>query len=118
MAMYEDIREKLLEILQYYSSTRGCGHTSKASSILSKLPDSIVIVGNYVHANLFYGINRDRVVTLSNLEKLRGRNVPIVFDNGALIDLFSKSQARIGQLEIENAKLRGRLEGIRSLTSE
>lgn len=109
----------------YLSTARQVGHTTAVMEGAKNI-DSIVMTHNQNMAQLISDPNHNKVtpqgfpVVLrkrdvgskikaisiqSDLNKLRGMRLPIVFDNAALFVLFSQASVELDRLEMSNIKL-------------
>ncbi len=103
------VKEKLDRIISYFQRNRGVGHTSAMLHGAASRGCNIVAHDKYFGRELkqvalqFGSIAN--IVTLDNLESLRGSTLPLVFDNYALESLLTESRMEILKLERENVRL-------------
>ena len=85
------IKKKLETFLSYYGSSRGVGHTQLAKSISEK--GGILVV-----VNKRSELECDQI-SLSNFDQgMVGKTDPIVFDNYAIMTLFTSALTEIERL--------------------
>jgi hypothetical protein len=89
--------ENILEqIIGYYDSTRGVGHTYATLKGVLNTKSNMVVLSKKVE---YPPIVRDRLVTLWTLNSLKGTKQPLVFDNAVLRELFQSALLRISELK-------------------
>jgi hypothetical protein len=93
-----NIKQNLESLYRYYFSTRGVGHTYTMLNGVVSNPKVKVVTANIAHAKTL-GLKREQVITLDNLERLRGTNCPLVFDNYTLMCLLNDAIGEINRLE-------------------
>ena len=99
--------ENVREILEYYSSRRGVGHTDAMVDGAKHTDGVIVITNNSSMPTILRGkLKKAEIFTCdSDLERmLLGRDKPLVLDNAAVVELFSGVLDIIADLE---ATIRG-----------
>jgi hypothetical protein len=109
------VEDTLRDWINYYHATRGVGHTVTAlHGVHSAERARLVVHATVMSKTLvreFKGQNR--MILYSRTDHLRGLNVPVVWDNCALTDLFIRSARRIEALKAENDWLERRIEALR-----
>jgi hypothetical protein len=102
------IEDILRDWISYYQATRGVGHTHAALHGAHSVEQAKLVVHATVMSKTlmreFKG--HDRTVLYARTERLRGLNLPVVWDNCALIDLFIRSARRIEGLKTEIEELK------------
>lgn len=102
-----DYRKIAEEIVMYFSKTRAVGHTYLSIKGLKNTDPSIMITNDTmssVDIGTTYEISdKSKFITLNQIldGQLRGRNVPITFDNAALYLIISKLLTHIDNLELK-----------------
>ena len=98
------IEDGLKEIIDYYRTTRQIGHTTLMKVGTNDFNrDKLVLVLGRDHGDSM-GIKRSEMVTLDNLQKLRGSNAPLVIDNGVLIEIFDQTYLKVDSLKEETKR--------------
>lgn len=99
-----DIINKLETLIQYYSSTRGVGHTR--SMLEGALHTDCLVVTPNLGISKTFSDKGLKCVALNNLEygSLRGCKKPIVFDNSSILEICSDSLHHIAELKIKHKK--------------
>lgn len=94
------IEKQLESVIELYSCVRGVGHT-KAVVEGAKAQGAVVVVSNERMKPYINSISSDTVstVSISSLEKLRGSNKPVVFDNDVILSLSQNSLSEIKHLK-------------------
>lgn len=93
-------KEKLQEVLRYYISTVGVGHTHMMLHGAASTPSGIVIaLTSETGRAIKERAPEIDIVPVGNLQGLRSKRKPITFDNAAMIDLLSGAVRRIEVLE-------------------
>jgi hypothetical protein len=100
-------RQKLESLYQYYFSIRGVGHTYTMLNGVVSNPKAKVVTVNIAHAKAL-GLKGEQVITLDNLDRLRGNNCPLVFDNYTLMCLLGEALGEINRLEDEKEVYKNR----------
>jgi hypothetical protein len=100
-----NITKQLSELLQYYTMTRGIGHTTLLKEGTNNYLSPKFVLANKKEFATELDCKPQEVISLLNLDALQGHNRPMVIDNGAMIELLSESLMRIEALEEENKKL-------------
>jgi len=94
------IKKQLTELAGYLSTVRQVGHTYTMLHGAAKSERVAIVVHNYRMGEI---IKKDApnadMVSLNNMDALRGRNHPLAFDNAALYQLFSDAVKEITRLE-------------------
>lgn len=104
-----NIKKKLEELLIYYHSTRGKGHSTLVKNGVENSPSGeFFVLVHKMDCPVFDSFHPNEKISLHNLEKLRGHTKPLAIDNAALMELFSESLMRIEALEEQNKKLEER----------
>jgi hypothetical protein len=97
------IKTTLTELVRYYDSNRGVGHTAAMLTGAQNMGECLVVAANQADvAHLWKGPDTSFVVvSLSNLElgDARGHKFPMVLDNHALTELARQSLGEISRLE-------------------
>lgn len=104
-----DIKTTLIELVRYYNSNRGVGHTTAVVAGAENMEDCIVVAANRLDAHRLAAGDMFTVITLAELEegdKVRGRECPMVLDNYALTELAHQSLAEIRRLEDKIAEMK------------
>jgi hypothetical protein len=113
-----NINKQLREILQYYATNRQVGHTTATLQGANNSKCILVAWDEHSYDRLM-SLQRKRkkgikynAISLMGIQNggLRGYKQPIVFDNGALYDLFLRANRRITELE-------DKIERIKAITS-
>jgi hypothetical protein len=102
-----NIKQNLESLYRYYFSTRGVGHTYTMLNGVVSNPKVKVVTANVAHAKTL-GLKREQVITLDNLDRLRGNNCPLVFDNYTLMCLLNDTLCEINRLEKEKEEYKNR----------
>lgn len=102
MSKIEDILEGYLN---YYISTRQVGHTTTMLNGAKSNSDSLVVVANEIMGRYIRENHDSNYITYCNINNLKGRNAPIVFDNAALHMIFSDVLIELNYLKRVNEKL-------------
>lgn len=102
------IKEKLQIFYYHLFYNRGVGNTYTMLNGAKNNPFAKVIVPTMIVAKLM-GLKPNQIISLDNLDALKGSSSPLAFDNSTLIRLFSDVLNEITRLEDENADLRERL---------
>lgn len=92
------IEDILAQIIGYYDSTRGVGHTNATLNGFLNTTSNMVVLSKKA-INVGMARNRDRIVTLWTLNNLKGTKIPLVFDNAVLRELFQSALMRISELK-------------------
>jgi hypothetical protein len=102
------IEDTLRDWIAYYHATRTIGHTYAALHGVHSVERAKLVVHATVMSKTlmreFKG--KDRTILYARTDRLRGLNVPVVWDNCALTDLFIRSARRIEGLKDEIAELK------------
>jgi hypothetical protein len=106
------IEKKLAELIGYYSFNRNVGHTALLKEGSKHYDKGKFILASSKHNWDFLECEPNEVISLQNLETLRGHSKPMVIDNDALIEIFSEALMRIEALEKENKELRKKTQTI------
>ena len=128
--MNTKILNQLQGFANYFGVVRQVGHTT-AMLEGAKNISSIIITHNNEAAkrisenisknNKYHLVKRpagEKIIAISitdDLNKLRGMDMPIVFDNAALYTLFSDAAAEMDRLVIENHRLSKKIERAREI---
>ena len=110
-----DIAEKLRFLMEYFYKTRGVGHTKAMLEGANSYPCIVVVRNEHEKSRVLSEfVNPRDVVTVHGLERLMGRRDPLLFDNSALIELFSAAAASLdaGWAEIEHLRKRLEMSGM------
>lgn len=96
----ENIVDILSDYITYYNAVRQVGHTSITLIGAKSNPDSIVLVNTPSMAQYFEerGV---RTLSCMRTEQLRGRYQPILFDNHALLGVFSTAHSELTKLQLK-----------------
>ena len=105
-----DIKNVLYNILNYFSDTRGVGHTETALNGVKNTDECFMMVSDNKQTKDILRRNSElvgKIISFSHFEfnKLRGVRKPLVFDNYVLTIIFNQSLNRIQELEKENLNL-------------
>ena len=100
-------------LIEYYSRTRGIGHTRLMIEGLEHYQGEAILIGHtrdyaeQIARRAMHSNPNIRIAprTLSSLHTLRGHSGPLAYDNAALIDLFRDCLQEINKLQRENAEL-------------
>jgi hypothetical protein len=95
-----NIKEKLELLYRHLVFSRGVGHTYTMMNGVNGNDKARVVVP-HMAVGQFLKINRNKLISLDDLDKLRGSNFPLAFDNTALIKLFGDALMEIRSLEAE-----------------
>jgi hypothetical protein len=105
-----NVKDQLHTLAQHLDTTRQAGHSTAVLRALDpalaerhaggKLEERHTRILCYdMRSADALNIADRNTVTLQSLDRLRGQNGPLLFDNGALWDLFSRAHRRIDELE-------------------
>ena len=101
-----NIREVLQTLDVYYQTTRQAGYTTLMKRGTSNYERKKLVM---VH-NMSYGrelrIPNDELVTPNSLDRLRGHDLPLMIDNGALSEIFRASHQEYTRLEKQRDTMR------------
>ena len=81
----ERTRHRLHRLVDYYSLTRGGGHTFALKEVAQKLPQSRVLCASQNHASREFG---RQGISWENLDQLRGQRNALLIDHDALVGLL------------------------------
>lgn len=91
------------ELIRYYETTRGVGHTRTMLQGVTCGRNAVVVVANsQMGGMLMRHYQVDRIVTLHQIKQgsvLRGMQAPLVFDNHALVTLLADMRETLRQAE-------------------
>jgi hypothetical protein len=100
------IENILHELRAYYHGTRQIGHSTLMNVGTNNYnKPKRVLVLNRSHGDTM-GLRRSEMVDMGNLERLRGIHVPLVIDNGALLEIFDQTVLKYGELQSETDRQR------------
>jgi len=99
------IQKKLEELLQYYMSTRNIGHTTLLKEGSKHYNKEFFVLSLHIKDCGYLELKPQQVISLENLDKLRGHDKPLIIDNGAMIELLGDALMKIEGLKEENKKL-------------
>lgn len=109
-----NISEKLAALVTYYDSTRQTGHTGLMMKGVLSADKCAVVAHNQAmeqylrnHWDLGRGT---KIVTINNLDSLRGTRLPLAIDNAALSELLREALEKIQDLTHDNEELEKRNE--------
>jgi hypothetical protein len=95
------IEKVLTELATYFRSTRQIGHSTLMNVGTNNYnKPKRVLVLDRSHGDTM-GLRRSEMVGMGDLEKLRGIHVPLVIDNGALLEIFDQAVLKYAQLQSE-----------------
>jgi hypothetical protein len=102
------VEDILRDWINYYHATRGVGHTHAALDGALNVDRARIVTHNLSFGRtLMRGVKGpERTLSYNRTENLRGLNVPVIWDNCALIDLFIRSARRIEGLKTEIEELK------------
>lgn len=108
------IDSDLAQLKSYYDFTRGVGHTDLLRRGLDNCDRAFVMANNY-RTGQHIARSRQGItpVSLSSLDKLRGANAPLAWDNSAIYDLIYGSLSEIDRLRKTISRQEGELEELR-----
>ena len=106
------IQKKLAELIGYYSYNRCVGHTALLKEGAKHYDKEKFILATNKQNWDFLECKPTEVISVHNLEALRGHHKPMVIDNDALIEIFSESLMKIDALEKENQELKEQKQAI------
>ncbi len=121
------IQEKLLNLIEYYNTTRGVGHTELM--IASPIGESCIIMshnermGKYIKEKIqSVTLNHENATKnikfISTSSNLRGMKLPLLIDNAALHTIFLESLSEIETLRQEITKLKTKFNKIEYIINE
>lgn len=109
-----DIKQILKNLIYYYNSRRGVGHTT--ITVLGIDRESILICDNLENGEAIRKTFKLTNVCIQSIDKLQlqGLTLPLIFDNKALNSLFYFSYIEIERLEnkVKNLEKRNNLNEI------
>jgi hypothetical protein len=109
------IQKKLSDLLFYYETTRGIGHTTLMKKGTDNYGDNkCVLTFNMEHGEVM-GFNPKEIVTLQSLDRTRGAARPMAIDNGTMMVLLTETLKEFGKLERENIELKSKLIAIKKI---
>jgi hypothetical protein len=94
------IETVLAQIIDYYDSTRGVGHTHSALNGALNTPCNMVVMSKQ-NSSSRLPLLKNKLITLWMLDNLKGSKIPLVFDNSVLRELFQSVLLRIHELKAE-----------------
>lgn len=96
-----NVKTTLKELVRYFDSTRGIGHTTAVIAGAENVDNCLVIAANIQDVHRLAEGDLFKVMTLAELGdgKMRGRACPVVLDNHALAELARQSLTEIARLE-------------------
>lgn len=94
-----NIEETLKEILGYMDAVRGAGSTQLLERAVGEHGVDANVVFPTVKAGTDAGLKDRNVASLNSLNRLRGRDWPMLFDNSVLREIFAMSLTRINRLQ-------------------
>ena len=101
--MLTKIGKKLKDIHTYYMGTRRVGHTISLLNGTKSNKDILVLVASEAQKQNI-DLPENRMVSINNLEALRGRRNPLLIDHFALQCLISELLKDLDELTIETNK--------------
>lgn len=111
--------EKLQALVEYYDSTRSIGHTKLMLHGLTGSDGAVLLSHNADYGKkLVHDADCDihTILTIGNVEGLRGLRAPLAIDNFALRTLFIEAVSEYSKVLVENRILHWKLQNIRSIT--
>ena len=108
-----NIKRKIEELLFYYESTRGVGHTTLLkegtnNNIINKL----ILVYNKSTFNYLEN-KTTTLISWKNIKALRGNNKPLSIDNGVITLLLMEVLEEFNKLTNKNDKLKNELKKLK-----
>jgi len=99
--------EKLIILYDYYLNTRGCGHTKLMIDGVKNYDREKILLAHKISygKDLVNDIKCD-IVSWNNLNKLKGKRIPIAIDNGTMCLILEESIDLISNLKEEHEKLK------------
>ncbi len=96
------------ELVVYFQSRRGVGHTWAMLHGALASKDCIVVASDKRQQQEFNleGVPRSRIIPLSELSCLHGESAPVVIDHHALVMMLGDLVRENQELRAHNAKLR------------
>lgn len=109
------IKDQLKTLAQHFEMTRQVGHSTALlhahgfgpTRSAQERPVSVLCYD--MRSARALNVPDKHAVSLNSLDRLRGRTGPLLLDNGALWDLFSRAAERIEQLEEQLAEAKAAL---------
>jgi len=89
------IEKKLEELLHYFMSTRAVGHTTLLKRGTNNYDKPFFVLTHNTEAGNALKFWPKNIISLHNLDRLRGSNRPLTIDNGAMIEILSDALFRI-----------------------
>lgn len=104
-----NILKTIDEILSYYMKSSRCGHTNLMIEGI-RFNKKLIVAANEQSRRMImsdYSLFPEEITTLSSIEhySLRGKQIPLAFDNHAIYTLLYTARDRIKELEAENKRL-------------
>ena len=106
-----DIKAVLHNLLPHYIPNRRATHNAAAINGVQHTPEAVLIVATFNHLTCRLhqtGWQQKKIVTLSQLDELRGTTRPLALDSSAVVAIGQAALKEIERLEAENFKLQGR----------
>jgi hypothetical protein len=107
--------DKLKELKYYYMATRNVGHTTLMKEGFINYSKPKAILSTHLVDYQEFKCNRNEVVSLESLDRLRGSSRSLAIDNGAMIVLLTESINTIEKLEEENRGLNNKIREIKEI---
>lgn len=109
------IQEELAKLLFYYEATRNVGHTT----LMKKGTDNYDGQKYVLTINMNHGtemnLDSKEIISLQNLDKLRGSSRPIAIDNETMRVILAETLKEFDKLEKENQELNDKINLIRKI---
>lgn len=100
--------KKLEELLTYYTINRKVGHTTLLKEGTKNHQGKKFVLCHCKRDYQFLEVKPEEVISVENIEALRGCNTPLILDNDAMIVILSESIKKINELKEENKELRNK----------
>jgi hypothetical protein len=84
-----------LTALRIYYTQREVGHSTLVKEGLYHYQGDMFLVVNTMKEAQQFNTNPKDVISLNNMDKLRGHNRPLIFDNNAMVTIISESMDTI-----------------------
>ena len=94
-----DVKDTMTDLLGYMDAVRRSGSTRFLWNSVEQADADVNVIFTTVKIGADAGFKDRNTVSLNSLNRLRGRDWPMVFDNSALQSIFGEALARIRRLQ-------------------